>query len=252
MAYLTSASPEGSVLNSLGLIIIGAFRFVQWIIAMVIGLTVCIAFLIGIFLFAAYLVDKDIAAEKYAGVKMRVAELLMPIFSFIGSLQCKDGKCCASSAPAAPAAIELKDELQSIISGEVQKVTACQQTLSDQFAAINSKIDALEAKSADFAGTAQLEAIASEIAASGQALSEVKGQVAALESKLNDTAAKLDGIDAVKILGDVPARLEKLEQQDNSFDPQPLNEAIETLKADMEEVKKKTPAKSPARSRKKA
>ncbi|MGE4559571.1 MAG: hypothetical protein AB7E77_05190, partial [Desulfobulbus sp.] len=43
LAYLTSASPEGGVLNSLGLIIIGAFRFVQWAFAMVIGLAVCIA-----------------------------------------------------------------------------------------------------------------------------------------------------------------------------------------------------------------
>ena len=40
LAYLTSASPEGGVLDSVGLIIIGAFRLVQWAIAMIIGVGV--------------------------------------------------------------------------------------------------------------------------------------------------------------------------------------------------------------------
>jgi hypothetical protein len=65
LAYLTSASPEGGVLNSVGLIIIGAFRLVQWALAMAIGLAVCIAFLIGIFLFAVSLVNKETAASMY-------------------------------------------------------------------------------------------------------------------------------------------------------------------------------------------
>lgn len=251
LAYLTSASPEGGVLNSLGLIIIGAFRFVQWAIAMVIGIAVCIAFLIGIFLFAVSLVNKETAASMYAAAKVSVIELCGPVFAFIGSLQCKDGKCNAQIAQVAPVASALKDELQSIISGEVKKVTACQQSLSDQFTALNNKIEALEAKSADFAATAQLDTIAGDIAASGQALNEMKGQVAALQGKLNDTVAKLDGLNPEKMLGDVPARLQKLEEQDNGFDAQPLTEAIDALKAEMEEVKKKAPAKSPIKARKK-
>ncbi|MGD9947108.1 MAG: hypothetical protein AB7U29_01365 [Desulfobulbus sp.] len=262
LAYLTSASPEGGVLNSLGLIIIGAFRFVQWAIAMIIGMAVCIAFLIGVFLFAVALVNKETAATMYGAVKVGVAQLLSPVFSFVGSLACKGGTCCAPvalavpEAPAAPAASELKDELQSIVSSEVQKITACQQTLGDQVAALNSKLEALETKSGEFVAAAQLETIASEISASGQALSEVKGQVAALESKLNDTVAKLDGLSPEKILGDLPTRLEKLEQQDNGFDPQPLTEAIESLKTEVEAVKnaatKRPPTRSSARPKKKA
>ena len=253
LAYLTSASPEGSVLNSLGLIIIGAFRFVQWAIAMVIGMAVCIAFLIGIFLFAVSLVNKETAASMYAAVKVGVVELCQPAFALIGSLQGKQSQC---STPPPAATNDLKDELQTIISSEVQKVTDCQQALNDQFAALNSKIAALESKSADYAAAAQLEAIAGEIAASGQALTEVRTQVASLENKLKESVSKLEGLSPDKILGDIPARLEKLEQQDDGFDPQPLTEAIDALKTEMEEVKKKgttkTTAKSPARSRKKA
>ncbi|MGE4561063.1 MAG: hypothetical protein AB7E77_12745, partial [Desulfobulbus sp.] len=231
-AYLTSASPEGGVLNSLGLIIIGAFRFVQWAFAMVIGLAVCIAVLIAIFLFAVALVNKETAATMYGAVKVGVAELLRPAFAFIASLQCKDDKSCALLA--APDASELKDEMQSIINGEVQKVSDSQQSLNEQFATLNRKIEALEAKSGDFVAAAQVETIAGEIAASGQSLNTVQGQVAALEGKLNDTVAKLDGLGADKILGDLPARLEKLEQQDTTFDPKPLTEAIETSKNEVQ------------------
>ena len=261
LAYLTSASPEGGVLNSFGLIIIGAFRFVQWAIAMVLGIAVSIAFLIGVFLFAVSLVNKETAAVMYGSVKVGVAELLAPAFSFIGSLACKDASCkapaalAAPSAPAGPTDSELKDELQSIISGEVQKITASQQTLNDQFAALTSKLEAMESKSGEFASAEQLQAIAADIAASGEALNGVKGQVSVLETKLNETVSKLDGLSPEKILGDIPARLEKLEQQDNSFDPQPLTEAIEALKSEVEEVKngpaKRTPARS-TRAKKKA
>ena len=117
LAYLTSSSPEGGVLNSVGLIIIGAFRLVQWAFAMAIGLAVCIAFLIGIFLFAVSLVNKETAASMYEGVKCSISELCRPLFACLGSFQCKDAQC----APAHHGA-GLKDELQTIIAGEVKKV----------------------------------------------------------------------------------------------------------------------------------
>ena len=72
-------------------------------------------------------------------------------------------------------------------------------------------------------------------------MNEVKSQVADLENKLNNTVAKLDGLSPEKILADLPERLEKLEQQEG-FDPQPLTEAIDALKTEVEAAKK-TPAK---------
>jgi hypothetical protein len=256
LAYLTSASPEGGVLNSLGLIIIGAFRFVQWAIAMVIGIAVSIAFLIAIFLFAVSLVNKESASTMYAAVKVAIAELCQPVLTYIGSLRCRDNQCQEGQAKAAalppPANDDLKEDLKVIISDEVLKVTDRQQALNEQLATLTNKIAALEAKTADFAAAAQLEAIASDIAATGEQLAAVKNQVAELDDKINASVNKLEGLSADKILGDLPARLEQLEQQDNSFDPQPLTEALESLKTEMEEVKKKGATKTPARSRKKA
>lgn len=250
LAYLTSASPEGSVLNSVGLIIIGAFRFVQWLIAMAIGLTFSIACLIGIFLFAAYLVNKETAASLYEGLKISVVAFCQPIFARFG-VQCREAQC-APTAPPAQAEGQLKEDLHALIAGEVNKVTVSQQALNEQFAALSSKIVALEEKSTNFAAAGQLDAIASEIAASGKVLGTVQEKVVTLEGKIGDTVEKLAAITPEKMLGDIPTRLEKLEQggdEQPAFDPAPLTASIETLQKEMEELKKKSPAGGKAKKK---
>lgn len=259
LAYLTSASPEGSVLNSVGLIIIGAFRFVQWLVAMAIGLTFCIAFLIGIFLFAVSLVNKETAASMYAGVKQSVAVLCAPLFCRLGAA-CKTSPALPSALPLEPVqsvqpavdAGQLKDELQAIIVGEVKKVVDSQQALHDQVVTLTAQLQALEEKSASFAASGQLEVIASEIAGTGKVLATVQAAVAGLEGQLGDTVQKLQAITPEAILGDLPARLQGLEQQGAAlvFDPQPLTDSLQTLQKEVEELKKKnTPGGAKARKK---
>jgi len=248
LAYLTSASPDGGVLGSLGLIIIGIVRFIQWSIAMVIGLAVSIAFLIGVFLFAVSLVNKETAADMYQATKISVAEILRPVFSSIACLAGQSGSCCTSTA--APTA-EFKQELQSVISAEVQKVAVNQQALNEQFAAISSKLQALEAKSNSYAAATQLEAIAGDITASTQAITEVKDNVTALEGKLKETTAHLQGLSPEKILGDLPNRISQLEAKGDGFDPQPLTASVEALQKEIDEMKKKSTA-TPGKARKRS
>ena len=240
LAYFTSVSPEGSVLGSVGTIIIGAFRLVQWALAMAIGLTVCIAFLVGIFLFAVSLVSKETAVTMYAGVKRSVVALCAPFCSCLGSLKCTDVQCSQPVQVAADSE-QFKDELQAIIVGEVKKVTDSQQALHEQFVALNAKIQSIEEKSSGFAATGQLEVIAGELTNSAQALVTVQDAVATLEGKLSDTVQQLQSITPEKMLGDVPARLALLEQKGDvkEFDPQPLTESLQVLQKEVEELKKK-------------
>jgi hypothetical protein len=244
LAFLTSASPEGGVLNSVGQIIIGAFRLVQWAFAMAIGLTVCIAFLIGIFIFAVFLVNKETAASMYHAVKASVVAFCQPMCSRFGaSMQCKETAVCAAPPVQAAAATDeqLKESLRAIVAGEVSKVAENQQALSDQFSALTSQLQTLEAKSADFAAAGQLDAITAELTASGKTLGAVQEKVATLEGKINDTVQQLQALAPEKILGDIPARLHKLEQPKDEpvFDPAPLTASIENLQQEVEELKKK-------------
>ena len=253
LAYLTSASPDGSVLNSVGLIIIGAFRFVQWAIAMIIGVSFCIAFLIGVFLFAVFLVDRDLSASLYEKTKVSVAALVAPVFSLVGVMLCKDASC-AQPVQAVMDNDQLKNELQTIITGEVKKVSDSQQVLHEQFVSLNAKIQSIEEKAAGFASADQLAVIAGEIAASGKTLETVESTVATLEGKLNDTTQKLQAITPEKLLGDLPSRLDKLEQKGDEpgFDPKPLSDSIESLHKEVEQLMKQKSPAGGSRSKKKA
>ena len=253
LAYLTSASPDGSVLNSVGLIIIGAFRFVQWAIAMIIGVSFCIAFLIGVFLFAVFLVDRDLSASLYEKTKVSVAALVAPVFSLFGAMKCKDASC-AQPVQAVMDNDQLKNELQTIITGEVKKVSDSQQVLNEQFVSLNAKIQSIEEKAAGFASADQLAVIAGEIAASGKTLETVESTVATLEGKLNDTTQKLQAITPEKLLGDLPSRLDKLEQKGDEpgFDPKPLSDSIESLHKEVEQLMKQKSPAGGSRSKKKA
>jgi type II secretory pathway component PulC len=251
LAYFTSVSSEGSVLSSVGTIIIGAFRLVQWALAMAIGLTVCIAFLVGIFLFAVYLINKETAATMYAGVKRSVVALCAPVCSCLGSLKCADLQCSQPVQASAGSSEQFKDELQAMIAGEVKKVTDNQQALNDQFVSLNARIQIIEEKSSGFAASGQLEVIAGEIANSAKVLGTVQASVATLEGKLSDTVQQLQAITPEKMLGDIPARLASFEQKGEikEFDPQPLTESLHILQKEVEELKKKNTGSTRAKKK---
>lgn len=256
LAYLTSASPEGSVLNSVGQLLIGAFRLVQWAFAMAIGLTVSIAVLVGIFLFAVSLVNKETAATMYQTLKTAVATFCQPLCSRFGCAPCAAQLEPTVTIPAAPEqTVEpIKVDVQAIVASEVRKVTENQQALSNQFSTLSSKIEALEAKSAEFAVAGQLDAIAADLTASGKVLVTVQEKVGALEGKINETVQQLHAITPEKMQGDIPARLQKLEQLSDKpgFDPAPLTASMETLQKEMEELKNKKSSGGGNRTKKKA
>ncbi|MCL2789453.1 MAG: hypothetical protein FWD79_02295 [Desulfobulbus sp.] len=262
LASLTSASPDGSVLNSIGQIIIGAFRLVQWAIAMAISLTVCIAVLIAIFLFAVLLVNREAAASMYRTVKETVRTVCGPICSRFGAAsgRCReeDASCPAPPLQTAVAAApdpHFQEELHAMAVDAVRKVSESQQALSDQFSALAGKMQVLEEKSADFAAANQLDAITSELAASGKTLATIQEQVAALEGKIDGTVQQLQGITPESMLGDIPARLQQLERPKDEqppFDPAPLAASIENLQVEVEELKKRKNANGPTKAKKKA
>ena len=126
----------------------------------------------------------------------------------------------------------------------------------------NAKIDSIEERSAAFtaadqAAADQVTAIADEISASNERLDAAQGSVADLEGRLGDIARKLQDLTQEKLLGDLPNRLRKLEQQGEPsvFDPRPLNESVQALQKEVAELRKKGTGKAQAsggKARKKA
>ena len=88
--YLVASSPEtttfAALQNSFLMIIVGIFRAIQWLIAMLIALGACLAFLFAIFLGAVSLFDREVAAQMYQGLKNNLLNTLTP------------GQCCTCTS----------------------------------------------------------------------------------------------------------------------------------------------------------
>ncbi|MCI5139317.1 MAG: hypothetical protein D3922_13110, partial [Candidatus Electrothrix sp. AR1] len=110
LIYLIAGSPEATIWSSIGLIIMGTLRTMQWIIAMTLALIVCLAFLFAIFFGAVALFDREISTKMYSNFKTL-------LFSWLPSFteQC----CCSTSAQssqeeAAAEALAVKQECKTM------------------------------------------------------------------------------------------------------------------------------------------
>ena len=88
--YLIASSPEtttfAALQNSFILIVVGIFRTIQWLIAMLIALMACLTFLFAIFLGAVSLFDRKVAVHMYQGLKKNLLNALLP------------GQCCTCAS----------------------------------------------------------------------------------------------------------------------------------------------------------
>jgi predicted nucleic acid-binding Zn-ribbon protein len=264
LVYFTSATPGVGVFGSVGLIIIGIFRFIQWTVAMIIGLTFSIAVLFGVFLLCVAIASRQKAAEMYQNIKRSVVELLEPAFCYLATLRGKKAPDAVTEpsripAPAAghedtaeipPAAApddERVDEpvVAAVISAadlaeEIKTIAEVQQKLTEQITTLNAQVTAMEEKSTSFATAGQVDSIAGEITASNKSLGAVQESMTTMEGKISETVHKVQTLSAEKLLGDLPARLKKIEQdQGPAFDPTPLNEALAALQTKINAIEDK-------------
>ncbi|MBM9538380.1 hypothetical protein [Desulfobulbus alkaliphilus] len=250
LAYFTSATPEGGFFSSVGLIIIGIFRFIQWTIAMIIGLTISIAVLIGVFLLCVAIANRQKAAEMYQNIKRSVMDLLAPALCSLAALRGKEAPCAAAepveklvpatgqevSADIPPATASEAEPVAATVASpvdlaeEIKTIAEVQQQLTQQINTLNAQLTAMEEKSTTFATAGQVDAITGEITASNKSLGAVQESVTTIEGRISETVQKMQALSTDKLLGDLPARLQKLEQdQVPEFDPKPLNDALAAL-----------------------
>jgi len=85
LVYFTSTSPEGSVWTSIGTIFVAGFRTIQWAVALSIGLIVCIAVMIGIFLGAAALFNPASASRMFEALLQTLSAWITPVAGIFAS-----------------------------------------------------------------------------------------------------------------------------------------------------------------------
>lgn len=221
--YLTATSPEGSIWCSLGAIFIGALRTVQWLIGLSIGLVISIAVLIAIFLGAAAMFNPASASRMYEGLRSTLMVWLAPVINLF-----KSDREEQLAAALEGLGQELKKEISVDIQAGQNDLRKGQAKLTTAVNSLSGRLTTLEETTATLAASEQVETLDEEIKGTAATVAELKGGVATLENKIAQTADTN--------IGDLPARIEALEQQEVEpavvVDLAPLEEDIAALRSE--------------------
>ena len=193
--YFTSSSPDGSVWGSIGSIFIVAFRTIQWAFALAIGLIVSLAVLIGIFFGAVALVNPASASRMYEGLRQTLLDWFAPLITL-----CKSKRQEKLTADLNTFGQDLKKEFTSDIQAAQMGLSKTQAELETRLGGLSSRLATLEEATTGLAAAEQLDAMV--------------GEVDVLKSSVDQTAKQIQEVSGDSILGDLPARIEALEQQE--------------------------------------
>jgi len=255
--YFTSSSPGGSVWTSIGTLFIALFKTVQWAVGMAISLTVSLAVMIGIFLGAVALASPTSASRMYEGLRQTLITWFAPLLALFKSDR-EEKTAAALGAVSQDLKKEFAADLQEIQSGLRRNQT----DLEAKMGGLSSRLTALEETAATLADAEQVDALSEEIKSVAEAAAEIKGTVNTLKTSVDQTAKQIQEVSGEAILGDVPVRLEVLEQQElpevpPPVDLAPLEKDIAALRTELATVHKQVaeaaakPAAQPAAKPKK-
>lgn len=229
LVYFTLTSPEGSFFNSFGSIVVLLLRTVQLAIGLVLGLGICLAVLIGIFLGAVALVDPASSARMYENFRQTLLSWLSPL---AGMLKCNRDEQRKNELSSLGET--LKSDFSRMVAPVKNELAAVQETMEKKVSSLRGKLGEVEESIAAKASSEQLEAVSAEVAAFSESLSGTAATVKTLSAKVEQVGT----VDAGQILGDVPDRLQALEEKESpeAVDLQPVQDKINALQAEIDKV----------------
>ena len=221
--YQTATTPDGSIWCSLGAIFVGALQAAQWLIGLSIGLVVCIAVLIAVFLGAAAMFNPASASRMFEALCSTLMDWFSPVLNLFKSNHEEQLAIALEDFGQ-----ELKKEIGADIQAGQNELHKGQTKLTTAVNKLSSRLTTLEETAVTLAASEQVDALDEEIRGTATIVAELKGDVTALESKIAQ-AADTD-------IGDLPARIEALEQQEvepaPAMDLSPLEEDIASLRSE--------------------
>ncbi len=232
IVYFTLTSPEGSVFNSFGSIIVLLLRTVQLALGLALALLVSLAVLIGIFLGAVALVNPSSASRMYEGLRQTIINWLTPL---AGLLKCDRNEKLKNELTTFGE--KLKSDFAKMVVPVKKELTAIQETVEGKVSTLHGKLREVEESVAEKASVEQLEAVTAEVTTVSESITGTEATIKTLAAKVEQQAG---AVDAEKILGDLPARMEALEQQETpeAVDLQPIEEKISALQAEINKATK--------------
>jgi len=243
LVYFTGSSAEGSVWAAIGTIFVTALKSIQWLIALAIGVAVCLAVMIGIFLGAVAMINPSSSSRMYDGLRLTLIDWFQPLVTMLKSDHDEQLSSTLDSFGS-----DLKKEINADIQAAQTILKKNLGELASQISRISSRLTALEETAAGLAASEQVDTLAEEVKGAVESAAaiktELKGELDSLKNTAEQTAKQVQEVSGEAILGELPARIEALEQQEipeppPAVDLSPLQQDITALQAELSSVQQK-------------
>jgi len=222
VVYFRLTTPDGSLVGSFGSIVILIFKSIQIIIGLALALLVSMAVLVAIFLGAVALNNPAAASRMYEGLRSALASWLAPLAGLIKSdrgekleqelVSLKEG---------------LKTDMVRLVTPVKKELAVLQEAAEKKVSGLKNRLCEVEEGVAAKASGEDLETLSGELATLTETVQGIEATLKELTGKI-EQAGK---VDPAEILGDLPARIEALEQKESPepVDLQPVEEKIDGL-----------------------
>jgi len=214
LVYFTVTSAEGSVWSSIGAIFLLVFRVAQLAVGLGLALVVCLGVLIGIFLGAVAIFDSTAASRMYEGLRRMILAWSAPLAGLFKS----------DREERLAAALVAQEE--KILSEVTRRIGGLKGELGTQGSTLEGRLQELSGRLARLedmaASRAALDEQAETLAATGERVASLEETMTKVQATLKQLAESSE-VDAERILGDLPARVEALEKAEPPEMPEPVD-----------------------------
>lgn len=256
LTHLTVSRPDGGIISSIGILIVSLFQLVVWVIALPIGLAVCIAVMLCIFIASAYIVDSQLGKgvtqrtknAAFAQVRWLLAVIapgkfgeLQPAVAYSATLELSErfgpGAVIASASPARDAQEPVQVVQASATSEQLAEML---QKVEAKLQGIETSVQNLESNSVQFARTDQLEAMGLAVqTADERSRAALDIRISPVQDQLEQMSKQNEELLAAnKKLGDIVLRTDTLEQKASKLAelPQQVSELRDELASKYEAI----------------
>ena len=233
LIYINSTDPDATLLSSISLLVIAVLKTLQLVFALLLGITFCLAFFFAIFFGAVALFSPTTSFHMYTGFRQTLASWFLPLqehaMTWLNNRQVKN-----QPSSVEPVSQELKSDIETIRS----QLHTTREILTIKIDQLAARINDLEIIITGKVDNNQVDVLSEELKGALDSLDGIQGAVNSMQTCVQQTAEQIQEVSPEKVLGDLPQRVQTLEQKEN-IDISPLEQDIAGMQQDLAEVREK-------------
>ncbi len=238
----------GGFFSGIWAFIVLVLQTIHWSIALTIGILFCLAFLIGIFLLATAYHDKDSAIRISKGLKTKLLGWVNQARGICPCIRKKKVSAELAKDSISSEFSELVDDVHEEVVEAIESsgtdIAAVRKEFDKKIESLNRQLQVVQESTVSpeyvkAVASEMVESTGVEIIAVKEAVTTTDAGVKELHTRLNDIAGQVEAVKPENIIGDIPARLEKLEKQEMPapVDLNPVQNQITALQNEVAALK---------------